>query len=166
MSRGGLSWTLAQLSDRERGLLALLVGLALPVAVVALVLVPLAEARDRAAARASETAALLDWVSAQVRALPADPGETADTALPPAAPMAISAIEESLLNFALRDQVAQLANRADGGIDLALDDARFDLVAAWLDEMAPGWGYEIASFRIDAASPGLVDATLTLRPAG
>ncbi len=162
MTRGGLVYALAQLSERERLLLLLLGVVVVPVAVVFLAVLPMLEARDEARADAREAAALLAWVSDQVRALPAE-GAAPGTAFgAEAEPIGISGIEESLVRIDLRPHVSQLANRSAGGVEVALDEAPFDRLGDWLTAMAPVWGYEIASFRIEAASAGLVNATFDL----
>lgn len=75
MTRGGLIYALAQLSERERILLLLLGVIVIPLAVVFLALQPLMQARDEARAAAIEAQALLAWVSDQVEALPAENGQ-------------------------------------------------------------------------------------------
>ncbi len=165
MRRGGLIYALAQLSDRERILLLLLGVLVLPLAVVFLGLQPLMQARDEARAAEVEAKALLAWVSDQVESLPAESGQTERGEVQDIIPIGISGIEDSLVTLGLRSNVSQLANRTAGGVDLTLDDASFDLVADWLDTVAPIWGYRLAAFRFESLSPGLVNAAFELVPA-
>lgn len=165
MKSGRIIYALAQLSGRERLLLTLLGVIGVPVAVIFLAILPMTQSRDAARVQAKESSAMLEWVTAQVRALPA---EQTDMAAEPGigrAPIGISDIEESLVRGALRDQVSQLSNRPDGGVDLSLEAARFDLLGDWLQEMTPAWGYRIAAFRIEAAGPGMVNATFELEAA-
>jgi len=164
MKSGGLVYALAQRSERERGLLLVLGVVVVPLAVVFLAVLPMMQARDAARLEAFEAGAMLGWVSEQVRALPAEgTADAVDRA--GAEPIGISGIEESLVRDGLRGQVSQLSNRADDGVDLALDGAPFAVLGDWLQAMVPVWGYSIAAFRIEAASPGLVNATFELEPA-
>jgi len=161
MKRGGMIYAFAQLSDRERGLLLILSGIILPVAVVFLALMPLMEARDRTARAAQEASSTLIWVADQVRRLPVGGAGDGPTITGPA-PIGISGIEDSLVQGSLRDFVSQLANRTDGGIDLALEAAPFDDLTLWLQSVLPVWGYRIAAFRIEAVTNGLVNASFEL----
>ena len=65
-----LAHILAQLSARERVLLALLTLVAGPTAAVYFAMLPLKDARDDATIKAKESEALLAWVSDQVRITP------------------------------------------------------------------------------------------------
>jgi type II secretory pathway component PulM len=165
MTRGGLIYALAQMSERERILLLLLSVIVIPLAVVFLALQPMMQARDDARIAALEARALLTWVSGQVEALPAENGQAERDVVRSIDPIGISGIEESLVTLGLRSNVSQLANRAAGGVDLTLDEASFELVTAWLDTIAPIWGYRLAAFRVEALSPGLVNAAFELVPA-
>lgn len=160
--KGGLAYMLAQLSDRERLLLVVMALVALPLGVVFLVVLPMLEQRDAAQQQAREQAALLAWVSEQVTKMPIDAGPGANTENA-ATTIGISGIEDSLVAATLRDQVAQLVNRPDGGVDLSLDNAPFDRVADWLRQAQPDWGYHLSAFKFDLASPGLVNAVFELR---
>ena len=164
MKAGRLTYALAQLSERERTLLFLLTAVALPIAIVFLAALPLMEARDKARGAAEEAEALLGWVSDQVRALPADSASVSEAGSTSDA-IGITGIEESLVRYGLRNQVSQLSNRSEGGIDVALEAAPFDALSDWLTGTAPDWGYEIGAFRIEAADPGLVNATFELEVA-
>lgn len=159
--KGGLAYALAQLSDRERWLLAVFALVAAPVGVIFLAVLPMLDARDAAQRQAREAEALLAWVADQVRVMPEDAGPTGAEASAPAT-LGIAAIEDSLVAAGLRDQVAQLANRGDGGVDLSLQDAPFDLLSQWLRQMEGRWGYRLAAFRFEASDPGLVNAVFEL----
>ena len=155
-----LAYTLAQLSMRERALLAVLALVAIPAAIVFFAVLPMIEARNSATARAQESEILLAWVVDQVRITPISEdgaGQEADSSA-----IGIAGIEDSLVAGGLRDRVAQLANRPDGGVDLALDDAPFTALTDWLQSMETTSGYQITAFRLDATSPGLVNAVFEL----
>lgn len=155
-----LAYTLAQLSGRERALLAVLALVAIPAAVIFFAVLPMLDAKARAEARAQDSASLLSWVSEQVTLTPVS-GDNVEGAENSSA-IGIAGIENSLVGAGLRDQVAQLANRPDGGVDLSLDDAPFEALTAWLEDLQDSSGYQITAFRLDAASPGLVNAVFEL----
>ncbi len=159
--RGRLVYLLAQRSDRERWLLAVLVAVVLPLALVFFAALPLRETRDEARRAHAEARAMLDWVSGQVRALPAEGAATPSPAAA-AEPIGISALEQSLVQAGLRGLVADLSNRDDGGIDLAFDAVPFADLAGWLAAVDKDWGYAIAGFRIERDAPGLVRASFEL----
>lgn len=160
--RSPLVYALARLAPRERWLLGLLGAVFVPVAVVFLGLMPLLDARNAAQNAASEAEALLDWVVDQVRGLPADGAATISQS-ETQAPIGISAIEQSLVQAGLRDQVTDLTNRDEGGVDLALEGVEFEVLTGWLAGVSPDWGYQIAEFRIErGAESGLVRATFEL----
>ena len=165
MKAGRLIYALAQLSERERVLLLLLSVVAIPVAVMFLAVLPLLEARDVARRTAFEADAMLVWVSGQVRALPAEGNTSERPTAVTADPIGISGIEDSLVRIGLRTQVSQLANRSEGGVELSLEAAPFDMLGDWLAAMTPVWGYAIAAFRVETVSAGLVNATFELEAA-
>lgn len=156
----GLAYTLSQLTGRERGLFAVMAGVAVPLGVIFLAILPMLEARDAADARAREAEALLTWVADQVRLMPEEVGALAEEES--AATIGIAGIEDSLVTADLRDQVVELANRSDGGVDLALEDAPFDRVSDWLRTGAAASGYTLATFRFEASDSGLVNARFEL----
>ncbi|KMW59438.1 General secretion pathway protein M [Candidatus Rhodobacter oscarellae] len=162
---GGLSGILAQLSGRERALLGLMALVALPLAVVFLAVLPMTEARDAARQQAREATALRDWVAGQVRQMPlsAEAASATNAEANTSEVIGLAAIEEGLIGAGLRDQITQLADRSDGGVDIALEDALFDELSRWLSDAEPRWGYRLHAFRIEAASPGLVRAQFELR---
>lgn len=160
-----LAYTLAQLSPRERGLLLALCLVGLPVALYFFAVLPVVDARAAAARSAAEAEAMRGWVAEQVAALPPEGLEApADTAGTPN-PIGLSGIEQSLMNAGLRDRVTQLANAQGGGVELEFDAVEFDRLVGWLHDTAPGWGYDVAGFRIARDEPGLVIAGFTLDPA-
>ncbi len=162
MSGGRMVYALAQLSGRERVLLLLLGAVVIPVAVAFLAVMPLLQTRDGAARAADEARAVLGWVSQQVRIMPAEGAQALE---PPGAggePIGLTGIEDSLVRIGLRDFVSQLSNRSGGGVDLTLEAAPFERLGDWLQAMVPLWGYELEAFRIEAASPGLVNASFVL----
>ncbi|MCE8009871.1 type II secretion system protein GspM [Aestuariivita sp.] len=153
---------LLHLSSRERRLLGILVFAAFPLALWFAVLEPLREARTVAAQDLEEARALTLWLSdrAADHAALTRAGDSG-----PRAPIGSSGLEQSLISAGLRDQVSALTNRAQGGIELRFDDVPFVALADWLSRSDPGWGYDIASLRIERTDePGRVAADLVLAP--
>ena len=163
MTMDRLSYRLSQLSDRERILLALLAAVIVPLAVLFLVAMPLLGARAEARADVAEAEAMRDWVAARVTDLP--PSGLSGPGLPDTAPpMGLSALEQSLVAAGLRDSVTELANRDGGGIELGFGPVPFTDLIAWLANVAPGWGYDVAAFRLERDTPGLARAAFSLEP--
>ena len=163
--KGGLAYGLAQLSGRERMLVAALFLIVVPVAAVFLGIMPLMEARDKAQNKTRENQILLDWVSDQVRQMPVGAGTEEKAQDLGSNAIGLSGVEQSLVDAGLRDQVSQLSDKGDGGIDLVLENAPFELVGQWVDNVAPIWGYEIAAFQFDLVEPGLIRASFELEVA-
>ncbi len=162
-----LIYGLAQLSGRERLLVAVLAGVVLPLGVLFGVVLPMMQQRDTARVQAFEAQAMLAWVSDQVETLPPDAigASSAQAAVPE--PIGISGIEQSLVREDLRSQVTQLSNRSGGGgVELEFDAVPFDRLTGWLQRTVPDWGYRIAEFRIEnSEDPGLVSAFFALEAA-
>ena len=157
-----LTYLLAQLSERERALLLVLVMVVVPLGVAFLGVIPLLQAREAARLSAFEAKAMLGWVAEQVETLPAEGLASNDVSQPPE-PIGISGIEQTLVRDGLRDRVSQLSNRAGGGVNLDFDAIPFDQLTAWLAGTTPNWGYRIASFRIERTpDAGLVAAAFEL----
>jgi type II secretory pathway component PulM len=69
---------------------------------------------------------------------------------------------EAGLGEALRDQSPD----GDAGLRLRLEAASFDTLVTWLGSLQQQYGVTIESANIDAAAPGLVNATLSLKQGG
>jgi type II secretory pathway component PulM len=159
-----LIYGLAQLSGRERLLVAVLAGVVVPLGVLFAVVQPLMQQRDAARSHAFEARAMLEWVSQQVEALPPDALTSTRDPGAVSQPIGISGIEQSLMREDLRDQVTQLSDRSGGGgVELEFDAVPFDRLTGWLQRTVPDWGYRIAEFRIEKDDdPGLVSAYFAL----
>ncbi|WP_375257061.1 type II secretion system protein GspM [Citreimonas sp.] len=153
---------LARRNPRERRLLAVLLMLVLPLALVAGVLLPLHERRVETAARLEQSVALAGWVearAAEFRAL-----SQLETAAP-RAPVGSAAIERSLIAARLRESVTTLGADGDGAVDLGFGSVDFTRLAAWLSGVHPGWGYRFEMLRLDATeTSGMVAARIRLVP--
>jgi type II secretory pathway component PulM len=136
---------LGNLSTRERNLVygaAVLAALALLYLVIVL---PFTTTTSRMAARVEQKSADLAWMRAQA------PHATA------AAGLAQSRSGESL-----RDQ----SPSGNAGLRLRMEAAPFDSLVTWLAVLQQQHGVGIEAATIDAAGPGLVNATLSLTHAG
>jgi general secretion pathway protein M len=153
---------LGNLSTRERNLVygaAVLAALALLYLVIVL---PFTTTTSRMAARVEQKSADLAWMRAQA------PHATA------AAGLAQSRSGESLvvivdrtarqagLGATLRDQ----SPSGNAGLRLRMEAAPFDSLVTWLAVLQQQHGVGIEAATIDAAGPGLVNATLSLTHAG
>jgi general secretion pathway protein M len=150
------------LSARERNLVYVAGGL-LAIAAVYLVLVmPFQVSGKKMAARVEQKSADLAWMQA-----------AAPQALA-AAGIAQSAGGESLVVLVSRtareaglgDSVRDQSPDGNAGLRLRIEAASFDTLMTWLASLQQQYGVTIESATIDAAGPGLVNATLSLKQAG
>lgn len=149
-------------SPRERVLLALLVGVAVPVALVMGVMQPLAAKRAAAETAFADIQAAQIWVGARV-AEQAALGPVGDRG--PRAPIGSSGLEQSLIAARLRARLSELSNRVDGEVELRFDAVAFTDLMGWITATDPIWGYDIARLDlVPGADPGRVDAALRLTP--
>lgn len=155
------------LSARERGLLALLGLIALPLGVVYGLGLPLTERRDAMRAQVAEARATELWVAEQAVAFATLSRDAARNRQIDRAVVAIgiSGIEASLRDAGLREAASELANAADGGITLRFDAVRFTRLAEWLSAQHDVWGYDLVGFTIERGSRAdVVAADLRLEP--
>ena len=155
---------LAGLSRRERWLLALLIGVALPLAAVFGLILPLSEARKAARMQVHETRLMEEWVAARAGEYLAQGALLGVTEQ--GAPIGISGIEQSLVAAGLRKDVAELANSGNGGVSLRFEAVAFTGLTDWLRQNEGSWGYDLEAFRFARGSrDDLVEAELRLVPA-
>lgn len=153
------------LSGRERVLLGVGIGVVLPVVVVLGGLLPLQEQRSAAERAQTEAIALQEWVLARVGEKQALTRQNTPGKIGP--PIGSAGIEEGLIAAQLRRSVSALGTVGQGGIELRFDQVDFLKLVTWLGSSHPGWGYEIAEFRLDASeTSGVVAAWLSLVPKG
>lgn len=159
---GALISSLAELSRRERALLALLAGVGVPVACVFLLVLPMMQSHQRAQDRLVESTRLYEWV--QVQASQWGAVAPADTAVKPQQPvMGVSDIEQRLISAGLRSDVTELSRRDTGAIRLRFDDVSFLAAMRWIDEASQSWGYSLAEFEVERRDgPDRVALSLTL----
>jgi len=159
---GRLADMVLQISPRERRLLGFLVLVLFPVLLWLWLISPLQERRAAVTGQLRDMQALQIWVADRA----ADQLQLGQTqGGEPIAPIGISGLEQSLLAAQLRSQVTRLGGQEDGGIELGFETVDFTALASWLSQMDPGWGYDIATLRLQRhADPGGVSADLTLVP--
>lgn len=149
-------------SPRERALLALLVAGVLPLALVFGLLLPLRAGQQAALEARTQAVAMNLWVQDRARELAAL--DAAPRAGPQAA-VGMSGIEETLIAAGLRAAVSDLGQDSRGQVSLSFEEVRFTRLMGWLSEVTPGWGYDVAAFRIEAGPvPASVTASFTLVP--
>lgn len=159
-----LTDSLAALSGRERRLVGLLIGLALPLAAVFLLILPLIEARQAASQRMAEARDLHLWVATQARLYP--PSERAETPAGARPDASMAGLEQSLVAAGLREAVAALSNQGADRVALRFERVGFDGFISWFAALDETTGYRPESFTIEAAgTPGHVAAALVLEPA-
>jgi len=153
---------LLRLSPRERRLLGLLALVVIPALLWIWLIAPLLESRAALLRQTAEAQALQLWVADRA----ADQQQLGQgQGAGPTPPIGISGLEQSLVTAQLRPQVTRLGGQVDGGIELGFETVEFAALASWLSRMDPGWGYDIATLRLQRhEDPGLVSAELTLLP--
>lgn len=162
MSARLINWLLSR-PARERVLLAILVAVVLPIAVVAGVILPLRDAHAAVQQRLEDVQGLQRWVVERVIEKNEFPQSVAVTQNPES--IGSSGIEESLIAASLRDYVSTLSLGDEGVIDLAFDAVTFTTLLNWLSATKSDWGYDISSFRFEATdAPGKIRANMTLTP--
>ena len=153
---------LLQLSARERRGLGLMVLVLIPALLWLWLISPLLERRAALTRQLHEAQALQIWVADRA----ADQLQLGQAqSSQPQPPIGLSGLEQSLVQAQLRAQVTRLAAQTEGGIELGFERVEFTVLASWLSQMDPGWGYDIASLELQRhADPGWVAAKLTLAP--
>lgn len=157
---------LAERSPRERGLLAVLGGLALPLAFLLTVASPLLQSREAARAALASAEETRQWYRArqsEIAALPQGQGPV--VLVPGASPVGLGGIEARLTEAGLRRLVSTLADAPDGGVSLALTEVEFTALMAWIGTVEGSAGYRLGQMRlVPTGRSGLVNAELRLEP--
>jgi general secretion pathway protein M len=150
------------LSARERNLVYVAGGL-LGVAAVYLVLVmPFQVTGKKMAARVEQKSADLAWMQASAPQAMAAAGIAQSAGGESLVVLVARTAREAGLGDALRDQSPD----GNAGLRLRIEAASFDTLMTWLASLQQRYGVTIDSATIDAAAPGLVNATLSLKQAG
>ena len=153
---------LDSLSARERNLVYAAGGL-LAMAVIYLVLVmPFQVSGKKMAARVEKKSADLAWMQASAPQAMAAAGIAQAAGKESLVVLVARTAREAGLGDALRDQSPD----GNAGLRLRIEAASFDTLMTWLASLQQQYGVSIESATIDAAAPGLVNATLSLQQAG
>lgn len=153
-------------SRRERWLLAMMIVLALPMAAVFGLVLPLSEARAAAQNRVNEARLIDEWVADQAALYLAQGAILGDAGAEIRPPIGISGIEQSLVEAGLRKDVTELANSADGGVTLRFESVAFTGLTKWLSQNEKSWGYDLDAFKFTrGARDDAVEAEFKLVPA-
>ena len=149
----------ANLSPRERNLVYA-AGALLGVALLYLVLVlPFTTSSKKLSARVEQKTADLAWMrqaapQAMAAAGMAQAGGSGESLVV----IVDRTAREAGLGTSLRDQ----SPSGNAGLRLRMEGAAFDTLITWLANLQQQYGVSIESATIDAAGPGLVNATLSL----
>lgn len=153
---------LDNLSARERNLVYVAGGL-LAIALVYLVLVmPFQLSGKKMAARVEKKSADLAWMQASAPQAMAAAGIAQSAGGESLVVLVARTAREAGLGDSLRDQSPD----GNAGLRLRIEAASFDSLMTWLASLQQQYGVTIESATIDAAAPGLVNATLSLKQAG
>lgn len=153
---------LDNLSARERNLVYVAGGL-LAIALVYLVLVmPFQLSGKKMAARVEKKSADLAWMQASAPQAMAAAGIAQSAGGESLVVLVARTAREAGLGDSLRDQSPD----GNAGLRLRVEAASFDTLMTWLASLQQQYGVTIESATIDAAAPGLVNATLSLKQAG
>ena len=152
-----------RLSRRERFLVIALIAGAVPIALWALVAVPLQESRDRAFGEVAGAQADYVWAAEKVQQFTVLADRNVPEVLEPAG---IAGLEEALIADGLRSAVTALETTRNGGLRLRINDISFDVFGRFLEAAVNRLGYQIATLRITPLQrPGQIEASLDLVPA-
>ncbi len=153
---------LENLSARERNLVYV-AGAFLGIALVYLVLVmPLQVTGKKTAARVQQKSADLAWMQASAPQAMAAAGVSQAAGGESLVVLVDRTAREAGLGAALRDQSPD----GNSGLRLRIEGASFDTLVTWLGNLQQQFGVTIEAATFDAASPGLVNATLSLKQSG
>jgi general secretion pathway protein M len=153
---------LDNLSARERNLVYGAGGL-LAVALLYLVVVmPFQMSGKKMTARVQQKSVDLAWMQASAPQAMAAAGVAQQAGGESLVVLVARTAREAGLGEALRDQSPD----GDAGLRLRIEAASFDTLVTWLGSLQQQYGVTIESANIDAAAPGLVNATLSLKQAG
>lgn len=153
---------LDNLSARERNLVYGAGGL-LAVALLYLVVVmPFQVSGKKMTARVQQKSADLAWMQASAPQAMAAAGATQQSGGESLVVLVARTAREAGLGESLRDQSPD----GDAGLRLRIEAASFDTLVTWLGSLQQQYGVTIESANIDAAAPGLVNATLSLKQGG
>jgi general secretion pathway protein M len=153
---------LDSLSARERNLVYVAGGLLVIAAAYLVLVMPFQVSGKKMAARVAQKSADLAWMQASAPQAMAAAGIVQSAGGESLVVLVARTAREAGLGDALRDQSPD----GNAGLRLRIEAASFDLLMTWLASLQQRYGVTIDSATIDAAAPGLVNATLSLKQAG
>jgi type II secretory pathway component PulM len=150
------------LSARERNLVYA-AGALVAIAFVYLALVmPFQVSGKKMAARVQQKAADLAWMQASAPQVMTAAGMKQGAGGESLVVLVDRTAREAGLGASLRDQSPD----GNAGLRLRIEAASFDMLVTWLGSLQQQYGVTIEAATIDAAEPGLVNATLSLKQGG
>ena len=153
---------LDNLSARERNLVYGAGALLAVALLYLLVIMPFQVSGKKMTARVQQKSADLAWMQASAPQAMAAAGVAQQAGAESLVVLVARTAREAGLGEALRDQSPD----GDAGLRLRIEAASFDTLVTWLGSLQQQYGVTIESANIDAAAPGLVNATLSLKQAG
>ncbi|HLY52276.1 MAG TPA: type II secretion system protein M [Steroidobacteraceae bacterium] len=157
LSAAGLEQWLAQLSGRDRRLLAVMAVVSVLLLVFA-VWLPLDRSVAQAQARLAKKHTNHEWMQTVAPELAASPQPPASGAEP-----LVVIVDRSAREAGLAGALAGSDPAGPGSLSLRLQKAPFDLLVAWLARLAQQSGIRVDSATIDGAGePGMVNAAVVL----
>jgi general secretion pathway protein M len=150
---------LTELSARERNLVYAAAALLGVLLLYLILILPFQTTGTRMDKRVDQKAANLAWMRAKAPEIQAAAGSASS---PNSGESLVVLIDrtarEAGLATALRDQ----SPNGEHGLRIRLEAASFDTLMVWLTNLQQQYGVGIESATVEAAAPGLVNATLTL----
>lgn len=151
-------------TKRERALTLSTVVLGVPTIAFFGVLEPVHQKKLSLISTQAETAALAEWLATTVSEN-AGVLSNGTAGAPSTIAIGIAALEQSLIQTGLRDNVAGLAPVEDGKIELRFDRISLEELAEWLTQTTPTWGYSVVQYDLSKLGiDGDVAARFTLEP--
>ena len=152
---------LADLSARERNLVYAAAGLLGLLLLYLILVLPFQTTGASMGKRVAQKAANLAWMREQAPQIRAAAGSAARKSGESLVVLIDRTAREAGLATSLRDQ----SPNGENGLRLRLEAASFDTLVTWLNSLQQQHGVAIEAATVDAAAPGLVNATLTLSQA-
>lgn len=153
---------LGNLSARERNLVYAAAALATLALLYLVIVLPFTTTTSRMSARVEQKSADLAWMRAQAPHAVAAAGMSQSRSGESLVVIVDRTARQAGLGATLRDQ----SPNGNTGLRLRMEAASFDTLVTWLAVLQQQYGVGIESATIDAAAPGLVNATLSLTHAG
>ena len=156
---------IARMTQRERILLFLGIGLAAVALFYAGMVEPIMKRRSQSMAEIEESLALRSWIEGRVLEFQAVTSGGNNRGDWQRETIGISGVERSLSDASLRIYTTRLSDMPNGRIELSLGNVPFQDLLQWMEELQKTSGYLITRFSLTRqATAGMVDAELMLEP--